>query len=68
LSDLKAIFRDIDRIDWRRLVHAYGRAEDVPAMLWNAVSEDADEQDHGWDGIWGALNHQGETQRLARSV
>lgn len=60
LSDLKSVFRDIDRIDWRRLVHAYGRAEDVPEMLRNAVSEDADERDRGWDGIWGALNHQGD--------
>lgn len=60
MPDLRSIFRDIDRIDWRRLVHAYGRAEDVPAMLWHAVSENAEERDRGWDGIWGSLNHQGD--------
>lgn len=29
-------------------------------MLWHAVSENADERDRGWDGIWGSLNHQGD--------
>lgn len=60
LSDIQTIFADIDRIDWEQLGHAYGKADDVPAMLWKSVSDSADEQQFGWEGIWGALNHQGD--------
>ncbi|MFE3608667.1 hypothetical protein [Streptomyces goshikiensis] len=42
--------------DWSRLTHAYGSAEDVPALL-NRIA--ADPTSEHWNGLWSALCHQG---------
>ncbi|MDX3852102.1 hypothetical protein [Streptomyces sp. AK02-01A] len=42
--------------DWQKLSHAYGSAEDIPALLARIASEP--ESKH-WNGLWSALCHQG---------
>ncbi|MFF2616567.1 hypothetical protein [Kitasatospora sp. NPDC058046] len=42
--------------DWSRLHHAYGSAEDVPALLDRIAAEPSAEL---WNDLWSALCHQG---------
>ncbi|WP_326737688.1 hypothetical protein [Streptomyces sp. NBC_01022] len=42
--------------DWSRLSHAYGSAEDIPALLDRIASDPASEH---WSDLWSALCHQG---------
>ena len=51
---------DLLRVDWNRLTHAYGWASDVPQMLINIASPDETARKAGWEGLWGAVNHQGD--------
>jgi hypothetical protein len=44
--------------DWARLRHAYGSAEDVPALLAEAEAVSGDDASV-WDDLWGRLCHQG---------
>lgn len=54
------MWEDLLRVDWKNLHHAYGRADDAPAMLWHMVSADSKSQHKGWDYFWGSLHHQGD--------
>lgn len=42
--------------DWSQLSHAYGSAEDIPAMFDRLEAEPGDEI---WNDLWSALCHQG---------
>ncbi|MFJ8229893.1 hypothetical protein ACIQ9E_08025 [Streptomyces sp. NPDC094448] len=42
--------------DWPRLSHAYGSAEDIPALLARIASEPESDL---WNDLWSALCHQG---------
>ena len=42
------MWENLLRVDWKNLHHAYGRADDVPAMLWHMVSGDPARQHKGW--------------------
>lgn len=42
--------------DWSQLSHAYGSAEDIPALLDRIASEPNAER---WSNLWSALCHQG---------
>ncbi|MFH8620514.1 hypothetical protein ACH4A8_01195 [Streptomyces vietnamensis] len=42
--------------DWPQLSHAYGSAEDIPALLARIASEPRSEL---WNDLWSALCHQG---------
>lgn len=46
--------------DWGALKHAYGSAEDMPALLRAMGSEDADERAEAMDGLVSSLFHQGD--------
>ncbi|MFC8721670.1 hypothetical protein [Kitasatospora sp. NPDC057198] len=50
----------LDRIDWSRLRHAYGPADDVPALL-RALADAADPESRSEAGLeaWSSLAHQG---------
>ena len=50
----------MDAVDWRQLVHAYGRAEDAPETLRMMVSENESTRGQGWERFWSSLNHQGD--------
>ncbi|KUM74329.1 hypothetical protein [Streptomyces griseorubiginosus] len=54
------MFTGIDEVDWASLRHAYGSAEDVPALLRGLASADRDERETALDGMYGAVHHQGD--------
>ncbi|WP_157880013.1 hypothetical protein [Streptomyces natalensis] len=47
---------DLRMTDWSQLSHAYGSAEDIPALLDRIASEPSSEL---WNDLWSALCHQG---------
>ncbi|MFD6334756.1 hypothetical protein ACFWGI_34990 [Streptomyces niveus] len=49
----------IDDIDWSALTHAYGPADDIPALLRAAGSPDAARRDPALDELVSSLCHQG---------
>ncbi|WP_427918226.1 HEAT repeat domain-containing protein [Streptomyces sp. cg40] len=53
------MFTGIDEVDWASLRHAYGSAEDVPALLRGLASTDPVERAGALDGMYGAVHHQG---------
>ncbi|MGI5506521.1 hypothetical protein [Lentzea sp. CA-135723] len=49
----------LDRVDWARLSHAYGPADDVPDQLRDLVSPDERLRRKALSGMYGNLYHQG---------
>ncbi|MEU1127376.1 PBS lyase, partial [Streptomyces sp. NPDC005899] len=54
------MFAGIDEVDWASMEHAYGPADDVPALLRGLASADAAERESALDGMYGAVHHQGD--------
>ncbi|CCK32188.1 hypothetical protein BN159_7809 [Streptomyces davaonensis JCM 4913] len=54
------MFTGIDEVDWASMRHAYGSAEDVPALLRGLASADPAERETALDGMYGAVHHQGD--------
>ncbi|WP_212996913.1 hypothetical protein [Winogradskya consettensis] len=53
----------LHEVDWAALEHAYGSAEDVPAMLTALRSADPAERKTALDSFYGAVHHQGDVYR-----
>jgi hypothetical protein len=49
----------LDEVDWSSLQHAYGAANDVPALLRALLSSSKKERDAAWSKLWGNVIHQG---------
>lgn len=54
------MWENLLRVDWKRLHHAYGRADGVPRILREMISPNKMTRAQGWDAWWGAVNHQGD--------
>ncbi|WP_405665478.1 PBS lyase [Streptomyces sp. NBC_01166] len=54
------MFTGIDEVDWASMEHAYGPADDVPALLYGLASADPAERENALDGMYGAVHHQGD--------
>ncbi|MFI9587666.1 HEAT repeat domain-containing protein [Streptomyces sp. NPDC052236] len=54
------MFGGIDEVDWTVLRHAYGQANNVPALLRGLASADPAERESALDGMYGAVHHQGD--------
>ncbi|MEU0393130.1 hypothetical protein ABZ208_10185 [Streptomyces sp. NPDC006208] len=54
------MFGGIDEVDWASLEHAYGPADDVPALLRGLASADPEEREAALDQMYGAVHHQGD--------
>ncbi|MDT0428998.1 HEAT repeat domain-containing protein [Streptomyces salyersiae] len=54
------MFAGIDEVDWASMEHAYGPADDVPALLRGLASPDPAERESALDGMYGAVHHQGD--------
>nr|WBO76358.1 HEAT repeat domain-containing protein [Streptomyces sp. SBE_14.2] len=54
------MFTGIDEVDWASMRHAYGSAEDVPALLRGLASADSAERETALDAMYGAVHHQGD--------
>lgn len=57
---MAGVFAGIDEVDWASMEHAYGPADDVPALLAGLASADAAERERALDGMYGAVHHQGD--------
>ncbi|WP_369244353.1 HEAT repeat domain-containing protein [Streptomyces sp. R41] len=53
------MFDRLQDIDWASMEHAYGSAEEVPALLWALRSSDAGARHKALDRFYGAVHHQG---------
>ncbi|MEV3928017.1 PBS lyase [Streptomyces sp. NPDC049944] len=53
------MFTGIDEVEWASMKHAYGPADDVPALLHGLASADPAERESALDGMYGAVHHQG---------
>ncbi|MGW4517664.1 HEAT repeat domain-containing protein [Streptomyces sp. NPDC004393] len=53
------MFDGLHDIDWASMEHAYGSAEEVPALLWALRSPDAEERHKALSRFYGAVHHQG---------
>lgn len=49
----------LDQIDWKQLTHAYGPADDVPALIRTLLSQDKSERDRAIYELFGNIYHQG---------
>src|SRR5215469_17989182 len=49
----------LDKINWSKLAHAYGTAEDVPVLLRQLASPDAEERESAIYDLHGNIWHQG---------
>lgn len=54
------MFAGIDEVDWASMEHAYGPADDVPALLRGLASTDPSEREAALDSMYGAVHHQGD--------
>ncbi|MGW1545056.1 hypothetical protein ACWCPM_33420 [Streptomyces sp. NPDC002309] len=57
--DLALVFAGIDQMDWSRLRHAYGSAEDVPALLRDLASPVEETAAEAEQELWSSIVHQG---------
>ncbi|WP_327188225.1 HEAT repeat domain-containing protein [Streptomyces sp. NBC_01334] len=53
------MFDGLHDIDWASMEHAYGPAEEVPALLWALRSPDTEERHKALNRFYGAVHHQG---------
>ncbi|MEN3615172.1 HEAT repeat domain-containing protein [Plantactinospora sp. ZYX-F-223] len=51
----------LDRVPWARFSHAYGPADDVPAMLQVLYTPDPAAARHGLVDLWNKVRHQGNS-------
>ena len=57
--DLTAAFAGLDQVDWSHLRHAYGPAEDVPALLRDLASPVEETAAAAEQELWSSIVHQG---------
>lgn len=57
---MAGVFSGIDEVDWASMQHAYGPADDVPALLAGLASADPGQRERALDGMYGAVHHQGD--------
>lgn len=50
---------DLDKVEWGKLHHAYGSAEDVPILLRSLTSHSEEVRQEAWGDLHGNLWHQG---------
>lgn len=59
------MFEGLDRIDWGRLTHAYGPADDVPGRIRELASADAAVRKAGFENLHATICHQGSRYRAS---
>ncbi|MEU2622092.1 hypothetical protein ABZ642_28865 [Streptomyces sp. NPDC007157] len=57
--DLRPVFADLDQMDWSRFRHAYGSAEDIPALLRDLASPVEKTASEAEQELWSSIVHQG---------
>jgi hypothetical protein len=67
-STIPHVLVGLDDIAWDELEHAYGSAEDVPAMIRAAASEDDETAGDGVGELYDSVVHQGSTYTATPAV
>lgn len=49
----------LNKVEWSKLKHAYGSAEDAPDFIVKLLSTDADEREEAYEYLYSAIWHQG---------
>ncbi|WP_189263422.1 hypothetical protein [Streptomyces fuscichromogenes] len=57
--DLRLVLTDLDHVDWSGFGHAYGSAEDVPALLRDLASPVEETAAEAEQELWSSIVHQG---------
>src|SRR5262245_2127363 len=55
----------LDRVDWGRLTHAYGCADDVPCRIRALASDDTEGRRTAWNDLRATICHQGARYRAS---
>jgi tetratricopeptide (TPR) repeat protein len=58
----------LEAVDWHRLHHAYGPADDVPNLLRLLQSDDAEVRDAAWEELYSNVWHQGDVYQATPYV
>lgn len=58
----------LDDVDWPRLHHAYGPADDVPGLLRSLISTEPTTRDQAWGVLYGNVIHQGTVWQVTPHV
>ena len=53
------MLEDVDKVDWASFEHAYGEATDVPSLLRQLMSEDAEQREEAYCDLTSNIYHQG---------
>ncbi|MFG2696905.1 HEAT repeat domain-containing protein [Kitasatospora sp. NPDC048407] len=57
------MFEGLDEIDWSKIGHAYGTAEEVPALLRGLASAEEETRGDARSRFYSAVHHQGDVYR-----
>src|SRR5688572_30578809 len=58
-AERRAVLEGLEAVDWTRLSHAYGPAADVPGLLRQLASTDAEARGAALYELYGNIYHQG---------
>ena len=58
----------LSEVDWSAVEHAHGPADDVPALLRAAMSEDPNDRDFAWELLFETVWHQGTVYPASATV
>jgi tetratricopeptide (TPR) repeat protein len=68
LSTQEGPLAGLEAVDWHRLRHAYGPADDVPNLLRLLQSDDAEVRDAAWEELYSNVWHQGDVYQATPYV
>jgi hypothetical protein len=69
LEDVPPALRSaIDAVDWSQLKHAYGSADDIPSLILEVLSEDAEAAHAAISQVYHSVYHQDLLEPMAPSV
>ncbi|MFJ1796592.1 hypothetical protein [Kitasatospora griseola] len=57
------MFEGLDDIEWSKMHHAYGTAEEVPVLLRELASVEDETRSRALSRFYGAVHHQGDVYR-----
>lgn len=60
LSTFKLSYIPLDSPSWAHLEHAYGTAQNIPALISQLYKKPNTPNKKTWDELWSALTHQGD--------
>ncbi|MFE1322385.1 HEAT repeat domain-containing protein [Kitasatospora phosalacinea] len=62
------MFEGLDEIDWSKMHHAYGTAEEVPELLRGIAAAEEETRSSALSRFYGAVHHQGDVYRCTAAA